>query len=108
MSLTYSTYVTSLANLMVIDPTNAEFLTVLPNIIDDAEQRIYRELDLLSTVTRDTSSHVNSNIRDFTLPTSIGQFVVPIGISIITPAGATISNGTRNPVTFVSQGYLDF
>ena len=44
MTLTYSSYVTDLANLLVVPPTDANYLTVLSNIIDDTEQRIYREL----------------------------------------------------------------
>jgi hypothetical protein len=55
MSLTYNTFVTSLANLIVVSPVDVGYVTALPNIIDDAEQRLYRELDLLSTVTRDTA-----------------------------------------------------
>lgn len=108
MSLTYSTWLSSLATYMVIDPTNADFLVAVPRIIDDSEQRLYRELQLLSTVVRDTSSHLNANSRSFTLPSSLGTFVVLQGINVITPAGATVSTGTRNPLTPNSQGYIDF
>jgi hypothetical protein len=107
MSLTYSTYVTSLANLMVVDATNAEFLVVLPNIIDDAEQRIYRELDILNTVVRDTSSFVTANTREFALPTAMGRFVTVQNINVITPTGYTVGTGTRNSLTPVSRAYLD-
>lgn len=108
MSYTYAQYLTSLSTYMVIDPNNADFLNAVPRIIDDAEQRIYRELQLLSTVVRDTSSHLNANSRSFTLPSSLGTFVVLQGINVITPAGATISTGTRNPLTPNSQSYIDF
>ncbi len=108
MSLTYAQYVTTIANLMVTTESNAEFTQILPSIIADAEQRIYRELDLLTTVTRDTSSHLNSSNRNFTLPSSIGTFVVTQEINVLSPAGTTVSNGTRNSLTPVSLAWLDY
>ena len=65
MSLTYSTFVSSLANMLVIDPTDTNYLAALPNVIDDAEQRIYRELDLLSTIIRDSTGTLTANSRSF-------------------------------------------
>ena len=97
-----------MANLMVTSETNTEFVQILPSIIADAENRIYRELDLLATITRDTSSHLNSNIRNFTLPSTLGRFVGLNGINVITPAGATVSNGTRSPLTPNSLNFIDF
>ncbi len=48
MPITYTSYKTTIANLMVIPETDANFLQILPSIIDYAEERIYRDLDLLS------------------------------------------------------------
>lgn len=104
MALTYATYVTALSELMVIDPTNANFLNILPDIIDYAEQRLYRELDILNTVTRDSSAALTSGNRDFTLPQSIGRFVVTNGINVYTPTGGTT---TRNQLIPVSRDVLD-
>lgn len=50
MSLTYATFTTSVANFLVIPITNPDLIAAFPNIIDDAEQRLYRDLDLLNTV----------------------------------------------------------
>lgn len=107
MSLTYSTYVTALSTLTVIPSSNTEFTAILPDCIDYAEQRIYRELDLLSTVVRDASQALTPNSRNFTLPTAQGAFVVVNGINAITPAGTAPDGGTRNPLTPVSRDYLD-
>lgn len=93
---------------MVINPTNPEFLTMLPNMIDYAEQRSYRELDLLNTMTTDTSGFLSANTRNFALPTSIGRFVVLNNINVITPVGFSVVNGTRNPLTPTSRDYIDF
>lgn len=107
MSLTYATYVTALSTLTTIPSSNTEFQAILPDCIDYAEQRIYRELNLLSTVVRDASQALAPNSRNFTLPTSQGTFVVVNGINVITPAGTAPDNGTRNPLTPVSRDYLD-
>jgi hypothetical protein len=108
MSLTYTQFVTSIANLLVVPTGDAGFVTALPNIIDDAEQRLYRELDLLNTVTRDSSSAASISTRTFNLPTSIGTFVVPEQINIITPVGTSNPElGTRNPLTPISKEALD-
>lgn len=104
MALTYSSYVTSLANIMVIEATNTAFLIDLPNIILDAELRAYRDLDLLNTVVRDSSAATVTSTPLFNLPSSNGTFVVVGSINIITPAGTSDPNaGTRNPVTPASK-----
>lgn len=104
MSLTYATYVSSLANLLVVPSGDAGFQAALPNIIDDAEQRIYRELDLLNTSVRGTGTLTAGN-RNFTIPTfAAGVFQVTDEINVITPAGTTDpESGTRNPLTPASE-----
>lgn len=107
MSLTYSQWVAELANLCVIDATDADFLSNLPSCIDYAEQRLYRELDLLSTVTRDTGT-LTVGTRNFTLPQTNGRFVVVNGINVITPSTTTNpDSGTRNQLVPVSRDFLD-
>lgn len=101
MALTYDQFVTDLANMLVIPPTDANYLTMLPNCIDDAEQRIYRELDLLSTIVRDTSGTFTANSRDFTFPQ---HFVVSESINFFTPVGTQTN---RYPLTPVSREFLD-
>lgn len=107
VGLTYNTFVTSLANMISVDPTDDGFVAALPNIIDDAEQRLYRELDLLSTVVTATEVMTASS-RRFTLPTTSGTFVVVEEMNAITPAGTTDPEaGTRVPMLPVSKEYLD-
>ncbi len=107
MSLTYSTYITALSTLTVIPASNADFQNILPDCIDYSEQRIYRELNLLSTVVRDASQSLAQNNRNFVLPTAQGVFVVINGINVITPAGSSPDNGTRNPLMPQARDYLD-
>ena len=108
MSLNYTTYVEQLSNLMVQGSTDPNFVTFLPGCIDYAEQRIYRELDLQTTRIIDTSATVSSGVRNFSLPTSIGSFVVVEQINVLTPVTAVSSDGTRNPLTMVTKEYMDF
>lgn len=107
--LTYTTFINSIANLMPTTATDSSFLTMVPNMIDDAEQRLYRELDLENTVTRDSSAAFSTSTRTFNLPSSIGTFVVTEQINVITPAGTTDpESGTRNPLVPAAKEMLDF
>jgi len=82
--------------------------TVLPNAIDDAEQRLYRELDLVNTSVRDNSAALTAGVRNFTLPSSLGTFIVTDEINIITPAGTTNpESGTRNALIPSSEEVLN-
>ncbi len=105
--LTYSTYVTALTTLINIPSIDASFQAILPDCIDYAEQRLYRDLNLLATVTRDASQALTPASRNFTYPTANGVFVVTNGLNVITPAGSTPDNGTRTRLVPTSLDVLD-
>lgn len=107
MSLNYTTYVDQVANLMVVPSTDANFTTMLPGMIDYAEQRIYRELDLLYTQITDAGSQVSSGNRNFTLPTTLGTFITVDNLNIISPAATVSSAGTRIPLVPVDRSFID-
>lgn len=108
MSLTYSTYVSSLANLLVVSASDAGFQTDLPNILDYAELRCYRDLDLLDTSTRDSSSALTAGNRNFTLPTASGTPIVTDEINVVTPAGTVNpDSGTRVALVPASDEMLN-
>jgi hypothetical protein len=105
--LNYADLVNTISNLTVISSTDPNFIQIFPQAIAYAEDRIYREIDLLSTVTRDSAPLTASN-RNFTLPSNNGRFVVTNGFNIITPAGTTVpDNGTRTQLLPTSRDYLD-
>ena len=106
MSYTYSTWVAAIANETVLDPTDANFLAQISSSIDYGEQRLYRDLDLLGTVIRDTGT-LTAGTRTFTLPSNLGRFVVTNGFNVITPVGTTPDSGTRNQLTPCSRDVLD-
>lgn len=107
MSLTYTTFVSQLSNIMAADSTTTQFQTMLPGLIDYTEQRIYRELDLLSTIVRDSSAALTANDRNFTLPSGQGRFVTVQGVNVITPVSTAPDAGTRNFLSPKSRDYLD-
>lgn len=106
--LTYNTFVSSLANMLVVPVDDPAFVLVIPNVIDYAEQRIYRDLDLLQTIVRDSSAALTSGNRNFTLPTDVGTFIVLDDINVITPAGTVDPElGTRVSLLPTSKESLD-
>lgn len=107
MSINYTTYVNQISNLMVIPSTDANFTTMLPGMIDYAEQRIYRELDLLYTQITDSTTLASSGNRNFTLPTGLGTYIIVDNINIITPSSQNASNGVRNQVVPTSREFID-
>lgn len=119
MSLTYNTWQNSLANLCQIPITDPNFQSVISNVIDDAEQRMYRELDLVNTVARysqigTTTLALTAGSRTFNfslqVPSSLGtsSFEVMQQVNVITPASSpSPDNGTRNPLTPASKEMLD-
>lgn len=110
MSLNYSTLVSSLANMLQGIPSNDPgFQAALPNTIDDMEQMLYRELQLLNTITSDSSTTFVAGLRQFSLPSANGTFIVVNNIYAITPAGQSNPNlGTRNALTPSSREFMDF
>lgn len=106
--MNYTEFVTQLANMITVPISDTGFTAALPTIITDAEQRLYRELDLLSTVVTATGV-LTANNRNFTVPTpSIGPFVVVDQMNVITPSTTTDPDeGTRNPLLPVTKEYLD-
>jgi len=92
----YNGFVTTLANTLVVPSTDANFQAELPRIIDDAEQRIYRELDLLTTIVNDQSGKLTANSRSFTFPQ---HFVVSESINVFTPVNTTTNRLQLIPTT---------
>lgn len=105
--LTYATYKTALATLSVVPETDPNWLAILPDTIDYAELRIYRDLDLLSTVQTVTSYTTAVNTSQVQLAS--GQFVTLQNVNVITPAGTTTpDNGTRVPLLPVTKEYIQY
>ncbi len=53
-----------------------DFMAILPSAIMAAENRILRDLDLLSTRVTDDTGQLTANRRRFILPVSVGTFII--------------------------------
>lgn len=97
--LTYSTYVTQLAELAVVQSTDSNFQTILPSAITYAENRIYRDVDFLFTSKSITGYSVAANTRTITIPQ--GTIVVSEQINVLD------SSGNRTPLLSTTKEFLD-
>lgn len=102
--MTYAEWLTAVSELLVVDPADADFLAYAPRAIEYAEQRMYRELDLLYTYTTSDAGSFVAGTRTFTLP---ADTIVVNNINVITPTATAPDSGVRNPLTPVSREYLD-
>lgn len=101
-----SSYVQQIATLAVVDPTDANYLIILPQTITYAESRMCRDLDFLSTVTTNTSYATVSGVP--TVPISVADFVTLQQVNVISPAGTLLpNNGTRNPLLPATKEFLN-
>jgi hypothetical protein len=109
MSYTYTSLVSAVANFMPVASSDANFQSMIPNMIDDVEQRMYRELDLVNTSTqRDYSASATAGTRDFNYPSQLGTYVITQQINVVTPVGSLTPNaGTRNQVIPTTLETLD-
>lgn len=107
MALTYTTLQTALSTLTAIPTTNADFQAILPTAIEYGEGRCYRDLDLVAATVTDASSALSASVRNFTLPTTVGTFLIVTGMNVITPAATAPEAGTRNPLIPASREFLD-
>jgi hypothetical protein len=94
--LTYSTYVTQIATMAVVSPTDTNFVAILPQMITYAENRMCRDIDFLSTQISNTYTMTSGN-NQLTIPT--GDFIT------IQTVGVTQST-FNNPVLPASKEFL--
>jgi hypothetical protein len=96
----YTTYVSQLETMIVMDSTDVDFPVILPAIINYAEMRIYRELDLISTVFRDTSVSLVTAHPNAAFPQT---FVTVQGVNVLTPFATDPTIAARNPLVPTSK-----
>ena len=106
---TYTTFQKALATEMAVpnnDPTDAQFVAILPTLIDQAEQRCYRELDLLAATSAQTLAlTAGSSKLDFSALAP--NLLVLEDVNIILPATVTDpERGERLPAWAVSKEWM--
>lgn len=100
MAYNYASLIAALETTAVIQSTDPNWLAIQATILDQAEQRAYRDLDLINCIVRDTSASLSSNSRNFTLPQSLGYFRTVKAINVVV-------NGVRHPLRPVSIHFID-
>jgi len=121
--LTYSQYVTQIATLAVVAETDSAYVTILPQMITYAENRMYRDIDFMFTSTslhgttfvltpgnRNLSFNINLSSNS---NSSEGTFVVSEQINLLTNAAGNASTTTdpdacvRVPLLPTTKEFLD-
>ena len=97
--LTYTQYVDQIANLAIVPTSDPNFQILIPQMITYSENRIYRDLDLLSTVQPYNQAATAANVRTVTIPQ--GTFVTIQNVNALT------NTSTRNPLLPVTKEFLD-
>ncbi len=102
----YATYVNQIALLAVVDPADPNFVSNTPSMIEYAELRILRDLDLLVVSGSIEGYFLTVGSRQITIP--MGTMVVSERINVITPYPVSDPElGARNPMTPTTKEYLD-
>jgi hypothetical protein len=112
MALTFNSFVSEIATLTVISSTvlvsgDSNFAGIMAGIIDYAEGRLWRELDLPVVSVVDTSITCSSGVNLVALSSAQGEPLVIQALNLLTPAGATSSNATRVPLVPSSRSVID-
>jgi hypothetical protein len=97
-------YVTQIATMAVVQPTNAAYLTILPQMITYAENRMYRDLDFLFTSIATTAYGLTTGSRVIAVPA--GTFVVPEQINVLV-GSSNPDLAIRQPLLPTTKEFLD-
>lgn len=98
----YFQYIVRVTEKSKLHQSDQDWAALLPPTIDYAEQRIYRELDVLNTRITSTTTTVASSGRSFTLSTS------PQGpIIVVESMSAVSSGGVRYQMVPVTKEFVD-
>jgi hypothetical protein len=121
--LTYSQYVTQIATMAVVAETDPAFVTILPQMITYAENRMYRDINFMFTSTSlhgasfvltpgNRNLSFNINLSANTDPAE-GTFVVSDQINLLTDAAGNAATTTnpdacvRTPLLPTTKEFLD-
>lgn len=112
MALNYTTFVSEIATITSITSSvlvngDNNFSGIMDAIINYADGRCYRDLDLVSASIVDTSVTCTSGVRSASLSTAAGTPIAIENVSLLTSAGTTSSNATRVPLIPAARAVID-
>lgn len=96
-----------LRNLYVTTSVDSNFDTELPDVINYAENRIYRDLDFLQTRKSQAAPALTPGSRAVSLAGLTYPVIVLEQVNIITPISTAADLGTRHPLTRNSKPWMD-
>jgi hypothetical protein len=99
-----TSYVSQIATMAVVEPTDPAFQVILPQMITYAENRMYRDLDFLFTSIATTAYGLTVGKRDIVVPQ--GTFVVPEQINVLL-GSSDPDLATRIPLLPTTKEFLD-
>lgn len=113
-----TSYVDQIATMAVVAADDPAFLTILPQAITYAENRIYRDLDFLFTSASNSNYYVEAGTRTLLIPADTnfapadeyggGVLVVTEQLNVLTPSGNTDpETSTRVPLLPTTKEFLD-
>lgn len=114
--LTYTTYLNQIAQMAVVAVDDVNFLEIAPSMIEYAELRIYRDLDLMFTSTSIHGPTIgltagNRNLSfPMLLPGNSGTIVVTEQLNLILPVGVSNPDdptASRVQLLPVTKEFLD-
>lgn len=97
----YYQYVIRVANTAEVLRTDQDWGALIPPTIDYAEQRIYRELDVLNSRITSTTATVASSDRSVSLSTTQGRIIV------VETMSAVSTGGSRYQMVPVTKEFVD-
>ncbi len=108
----FTTFISEIATITAISSNvlvngDANFQGISDVLIDYAEGRIYRDLDLPVVRVTDVSVTCASGVRTIALSTTQGVLLTVETLNLFTSAGTLSSNATRVPVVPASKAIID-
>jgi len=105
VGLTYSSYITQIATLAVVEENDENFVKIIPSMIEYAELRIQRDLDFMEASGVYIAS-LAAGTRNISIPA--GTFVTSEQVNLISPAGETDpETAERIPLLPTTKEFLD-
>lgn len=109
MSLNYATFVQRFADLSGTMKSDVNPSILIPAAIDYSEQRLYRELNLITAQVTDTSGLLSSDNRTLVLSTASGTFISVQEVNVLTPSSLTSSQGAvRNKLAPAALNWVNY
>jgi hypothetical protein len=110
MAMNYYSFVQRFADMSGTLKSDINPTIMVPSAIDYAEERLYRELNLITAQVTDTSASLSSDNRTFVLPNTIGTFVSVQELNVLTPsslAGSSVG-AIRNKCAPMALNWLNY